>query len=587
VSLVQYAALVLQWLGLSVEFRKLPVEGAVRRDLSVQKSQAGRRYAVQRLKERLALAREMIDDLATLRPGNETIEGVFRSLALRMMCLEIKAALLAERKMAAVSVSRAEKEQMLRDIATVRLAPDFRHRSTSDQQLVWQVEGELRGELGETERLRIALREQRRLTTEDPDARARLLVELMRAADHDEEKVALLGELTALAETSSTGPIFSTERIGRISILRDAMWAMASSVGIDSTYAPLAVDQAFLCYGTWMFGAASAPATNTVRLVASWSGRGRVMWESEGRAHVADFSMDPVLESTFFAAMEGLSSRRQRATSGILKMLDTDLAPALNDAIAARGEVRLHVGGSAAILPLLMTQVGDRPLGADPRIAYAHPNPQVASRSARSDPIELLVIDDIFSESRDVRVAHRLAAENTLAPCRILRFDSGQGGFDLSSDEFGAALEDVSTAAIFCHVDAPMMYAGETSIVTGPTSRYRVDALAALDLGRLDEFVVIGCASGRSNPFVGGATVAHAGAMAGAHQVLFTMWPVWAKHGAGFLRGLIEARSQGIATAGYLATAYERDRTRAGDFAITRPAKAEGVSAAPEEDKHL
>jgi hypothetical protein len=297
--------------------------------------------------------------------------------------------------------------------------------------------------------------------------------------------------------------------------------------------------------------------------------------------------MDPVLESTFFAAMEGLSSRRQRATSGILKMLDADLGPALNDATATCGEVRLHVGGSAAILPLLMTQVGDRPLGADPRVAYAHPNPQVASRSARSDPIELLVIDDVFNESCDVRSAYRLAAENTLTPCRILRFDSGQRGSDLSSDEFGAALQDVSTAVIFCHVDAPMMYASETAIVTGPTSRYRVDTLAALNLGRLDEFVVIGCASGRSNPFVGGATVAHAGAMAGAHQVLFTMWPVWAKHGAEFLRGLIEARSQGITTAGYLATAYGRDRTRAGDFAITRPAEAEGVSAAPAEDEQF
>jgi CHAT domain-containing protein len=570
-SLVQYAALALQWLALSSEFRKLPVEGRLRRDLSVQKSLAARNNAVRVIKERLALARELIADLGNLLPGNPTIEHVLSSLSIEMMCLEIKAALLNASNSGAVPVPRTAKEQMLRDVKAVRIAPDFARRSQSDQQLVWQVEGELHGELEEVHELRHALREQHRLTVGNSDARARLLVELMRAAESDEERVALLSEVTALGRRSRLGPIFSSERVGRISILRDAMWAMAVLVDPDSAYAPHAVDEALLCDQIWMYGTDARPATNALRLVATWGGRGRVTWESEGQGHLADFRIDPGLESAFFTAMESTRATRGRSLAKILKALDAELGPELADAIAGRGEVRLHAGGSAALLPLLMIQVGTVPLGADSRVAYAHPNPQIALRAGHTRPMELLIVDDSFAESDEVRAALRRAAERASADCRILRLDSRDGGFELSSDELAAALQAVSTAVIFCHIDTPMMYASETAIVAGPAARYRVEELAALNLQALDELVLIGCASGRSNPFVGGATVAHAGALAGANQVLFTMWPVRSTRGAEFLRGLIDARTSGTTTAEYLASVYERDRIRAGDFAIMRP----------------
>jgi hypothetical protein len=93
-----------------------------------------------------------------------------------------------------------------------------------------------------------------------------LLVDLLSVASDDAQKVALLSELDELGRSTPLGPLFSRERVGRVSILRDAVWATAASVGEESDYAGFALEAAFACYGTWMYGLSLKP---TDRLIAS------------------------------------------------------------------------------------------------------------------------------------------------------------------------------------------------------------------------------------------------------------------------------------------------------------------------------
>jgi hypothetical protein len=128
------------------------------------------------------------------------------------------------------------------------------------------------------------------------------------------------------------------------------------------------------------------------------------------------------------------------------------------------------------------------------------------------------------------------AAERSSRTCQVLRFNSGMEGAVLGDGELEEALQSVSSALAFCHVGSPTAYAGEAALITGSSSRFRIDALAALDLRSLDELAIVGCASGRANPFVGDVTVAHAAATAGARQILYSLWPIRSDPGGRFRR---------------------------------------------------
>lgn len=569
-SLLEHVTMASYWLLLAWRLRRLPSQD--RPDLSVTKSREKRHAVLRRIRTSCQIAGELIDGLTALVPPNENIKGAFRSIALQMLCIQISAtrhALFSASKRK--PLPREKLEAMLGKLDVIRLEPDFAERPASDRYLLWQTATMLYDDLGDDLRLRAAFKEQRSLTADDPDALAALLVQMMEVAQGDEDRFALINELTRLGKSSEPGALFSQDRIGRVSVFRDALWSVATSTGSSLSLAAPGIDEALVCYRTWTFGNSVPLGKNTVRLLSDWAGGGRVRWEANGADQVREFELDPELVEKYFFDREATRSLDRGAAVELTRFLDRVLGPTLTEAIKRKDEVRIQAGGSIALLPLLMTMIGDGPLGASTSAAYAHPNPDVEGGPVAPAPFELLIVDDCFADdSARVRSALQLSAERSSVTFQMLRFNSEEQGMELAHRELEDALESVSSALLFCHVDTPAMYAGEVAIVTGPASRFRVDALAALDLRSLNELALIGCASGRANLFVGDVTVAHAAAMAGARQILYSLWPIRAKYGSKFASELANAvGGQGMAK--FLADEYRSDRKQAGSFAIIRP----------------
>jgi hypothetical protein len=566
-SLVEHATFGSYWLLLAWGLRKLPVEG--RPNLSVAKSKEKRRAVLGKIQVSCRIAQERMDGLITLVPGNKKIEEVFRSLSLRLLCVQISATRHAlfsasEKK----TLPREELESMLGELDRIRSSPDFSERSAGDRNLLWQTATILYDDLGDDNGRRRALREQRSLTVGDPDARMALLMSMIDLAEEDEERFALVAELARLPGSFDPGPLFSQDRIGRVSTLRDELWSAATAVDPDRPLAAATVDEVCVCYRSWAYGNDSLPGDTTVRLVSDWgAGEGRIRWVAGGRDRVRSFELDPRLVDRFYLDREAMRPLEQGAGPSIMRFLDQELAPLLSDVMQGMEEVRLIAGGSISALPLLGTMLGDSALGAIAGVAYAHPNPDVESRPRAPKPFDLLVLDTGFG---DDSAAVRSAFERVSPTSRVLEFDSTMYGTELDHQELADALESASGALFFSHVDTPALYAGEAAILTGPKGRFRVDILAALDLRSLEELALIGCASGRPNLFLGDVAVAHAAAMAGARQILYSLWPIRPREGSAFAAGLArEVREEGMN--GFLAARYREDRRRAGPFAMISP----------------
>ncbi len=571
ISEVEYATMASHWLQLVWLDKRLPAKG--RPDLSVSKSRNRRHEVLDEIKLACQIARELMADLATVRPPNKTIERVFSTLELQMLCVEINATRHARFSASErTPLPRATLEDLLHELDVIRLAPGFAERSAEDQNLLWQTTALLCHELRDEDKERDALKKRHALTVSNPDARAALLIEMIDVAEGDEERFALIRELTVLAETFDPGPPFSRERIGRLSMFRGRLWSAVAAVDPHSPFAVPIIDEALACYRMWAFGQNRLPAENTIRLVSAWSGDGRIAWHSDGIDHAREFTLDLELAAAFTGKMDAAPSAARGPIANATQFLDANLGPVLLEAIGGRSDVRLQAGGPIALLPILVTTVGERPLGTSPNVAYAHPNRDVLDRSATTEPFDLLIVDDCFgADSAKVRSAVQLAAEQSSQICRVLRFNSAVDGAALGHDELEEALQSASRALIFSHVGSPGAYASEAALLTGGSSRFRIDALAELDLRSLDELVMVGCASGRVNPFVGDITVAHAAGMAGVRQILYSLWPIGSAQGAGFVEDLVKARANNQATVDCLAESYSRDRITASPFAIMRP----------------
>ncbi len=571
ISEVEHATMALHWLQLVWLFKRLPAKG--RPDLSVSKSRARRHQVLDEIKLACQIAGELMADLANVRTPNDTIERVFRKLELQILCVQISATRHARFSASErTPLSRSTLKDMLHELDVIRLMPGFAERSVEDQNLLWQTTALLCHELRDEDRERGALKERYALTSSSPDARAALLIETIDIAASDEEKFALVRELTLLPQTFDPGAPFSRERIGRLSMFRDGLWSATASVDVDSPFAGPITDEALACHRTWTFGQGAFPAANTVRVVSAWSGDGRVGWQSDGIAHTRPFELAPELAAAFTGEIDVMRPTDRGPIAKAMQFLDTNLGPLVAEAIRGKDEVRLQAGGPIALLPLLMTMLDDRPLGASANVAYAHPNPHVLDVLATTEPFELLIVDDCFGDdSAKVRSAIQLTAEQSSRTCRLLRFNSAVPGDGLEHDELEEALQSASRVLMFCHVGSPAAYAGETALITGASSRFRIDTLASLDLRALDELAIVGCASGRVNPFVGDISVAHAAAVAGARQVLYSLWPIRSEQGAGLVEDLVKARLDGQATVDFLAESYNRDRVAASPFAIMRP----------------
>jgi hypothetical protein len=108
-------------------------------------------------------------------------------------------------------------------------------------------------------------------------------------------------------------------------------------------------------------------------------------------------------------------------------------------------------------------------------------------------------------------------------------------------------------------------------MATGPDTYFRAEQLAELDLSELRDLAIVGCGSGRPDEFVGDLTMAHAATVAGARQVLYTLWPIRPKLGAEFVDKLVRALAEGRPANASLAHLYQTQTLRASPFALMRP----------------
>jgi len=456
---------------------------------------------------------------------------------------------------------------MRSDLDAVRLHPDFSNRSAADQNLLWHTMALIHSVTGDAEGTRRALRERRALANLDEE-RAEIYGPEIAFAETAEEGLALIPELKALAMSSDLGPIFSRERLGRVSVRRDAFFSATVSAEVSTPTSVALLNDGIDCYETWLFGRCSETRERTIQVVSNWSGQGRVALRTSTQTLAPSaFGFDPDLVVRWFSAMDRLSQLDRGAAREAIGFLDHELGPLL-DQVVGTEQLRIRTLGAVSLLPLLMTMVAGAPLGAREWTAYAHPNPDVEAQTREAlDPFDLFVVDLCFGEdSNALRREARRAGTS-----QIVEFDSSSETTAIQKQGLIDALESARSALVFCHVSNDITRANEAGLVLGPSSRLTIEELVVLNLKSLDELALVGCASGRGNPFLGDVTMAHAAALAGAGEILSTLWPIRPTFGARFIADLLRSRDEQIGTSLFLSHQFSSDRIRAAPFALMRP----------------
>jgi hypothetical protein len=567
VSYITHASTATYWLRLARGFRRIPRKDGQRFfEASTAKSREIRESVLGRVKLSCRSAMEIMGELtALLAAGGPAVQRTFGPLQLQILCTQIQANIFArDTATGGLSLSPSTLGQMRHELDNVRLDPDFPSRSPGEKQLLWLTVAVVEEVAGNTDRVRAALRERLALSTGHDDVHAQGLVSMLGYCEEAAERLAILNDLKALA-TPALGPIFSRTRIGRVAVFRDALWNSAAAVEPDDDFAAALFEDAVACYEHWVWGRESSLGGGKVRIASTWQGKGRVAWYLSDSLQLRSFSIDPEMVTRLFEAMDRAPTTPPRVLEEAIAFLDAV-------ALAGGGEHRVQALGQVAQLPLLATNVGGRALGASVNIALGHPNPLVAataSRGARS--FDLVVIDERFAENIVVQEAVAEARARGLSQSRVITFDSRIDAAALSKQALVDELSTAHSVLIFSHIENSITSAALAGLVLGPSSTLSAEEIAALDLSAVTEMVLIGCASGRANPFVGDVTVAHAAALAGAAEVFYTLWPVLSPFGSRVAKDLVRARYEGRSLAEFLAARFTSDRRAASPLALMRP----------------
>lgn len=574
VSVIEHAAMAQYWLQLARHLRKLP--SSDQHDQSPQKSRQHRMRVLEKIKSNCQLVVDLMNELWDITPpnGRRLVDQLLETFDLQILCVQILATISATYSASGgPPLTRSELDDMLTELDQVRLLPSFRSRSTADRDLLWTAVSCVHEALGNRPEAKAALAERRLLLVgSEADSRLLLLVDLIGYSESAEERLAFINELKSLAGGANIGSIFSRARLGRISIFRDSYWYVAAQADTSEPIGKALFDDCFASYEEWLYGRSAPWEQGTVRLSTTWQGKGVIAWKSGEEVEKRPLTSEPELAARLLLVTEGRGHAAERkALRDITAYLTDTFAPVLKEALDAPGERRLHATGQVGMLPILVTHMAGKALGSSAEVAFRHPNADARFRSQGiTDHVELTVIDKCFNEdARTVGTAARFAASKQHAQCDILDFNSETGA--LPVDELVNALRSVASAVLFCHAVSPIAIAGSAGLVLGPSDILTVDILASLNLDSLEELALIGCASGRSNPFLGEVTLAHAAALAGAGEILYTLWPIRPSVGSRFLTGMFEARANGQTMREYLARQYREDSLGAAPFAIMRP----------------
>ena len=266
--------------------------------------------------------------------------------------------------------------------------------------------------------------------------------------------------------------------------------------------------------------------------------------------------------------MDRTNDANPKALQAAFSFLDATLAP-LFVASGVDRERRIRTGGSVGLLPVLATIVGGVPLGASD-VALSHPAIRGGALDLESRGFDLVVVDECFgSDGAEVLTAVR-RADPTSSPV-VLRFNSTDSATALDPEVLVRELERAQCALIYSHVRTAITQANWAGVVLGPSSALSVERIVTLDLHAMKEIVLIGCASGRANLFVGEVTVAHAAALAGSREVFSALWPIRPKLGARVAAHLAEVLARGESLGDGLSQLFLADRVSAAPFVLLSP----------------
>jgi hypothetical protein len=183
---------------------------------------------------------------------------------------------------------------------------------------------------------------------------------------------------------------------------------------------------------------------------------------------------------------------------------------------------------------------------------------------------DLLLLDRSFGK-HSARVAAAFLRLHRALGTRgtILEFDSSATEDDgVEPEAATAALRSAQGALFYGHGHTELSRAGEAVLVLGRESELRIDEIAQLDLRNLSSLTLVACASGQQSPFVGPTTLAHAAAIAGARQILFSLWPITPAQGARFAAGLLGHLASGRSASEHLASLHTTAPLDAAAFGI-------------------
>jgi hypothetical protein len=559
-----YAVTAHLWLTLSRNVDQLAGREPPHRLMSSRRSLDERAGVLSKVNDYVDCGKAAIRDLREFRvpKGGPSLEKLNLELYLERVGVALTAAEISPK------FSPPPVSDVLRELSAIRAGAAFAQQPQDLQARYWQITAALEQDAGNDARMGDAVREWRRLTPRDVDAQLRLHLELVQLATSDAERLEHLHAFTTLAERPELGPLFSRERLGRLSVLRDVFWAIPARVDASSPYANALIEEAFAAYGLWLYGRPIEVDSGCICFLAAWKGRGHLSWSADGTRHVQALAIPDDLLPGFLGAIEKL--RLRDAMREMSAFLDANVALPLAQGDEITDETRLVVGGGASLLPVLATNVNGQSLGAL-GAAYRHPNATVAGAPATTLPFDLLVVDRAFdSDSRDVVEAWELDASPS-AGMKKLEFNSSAAAGHLSVDSLQDALVGCRRALVFAHVNNPMFHGGQGGIFLGDGQHLSPEAIAPMALGGLEELVIIGCGSGRDNLFVGGVSVAHAAAVAGAREILYTHWTITSEVGANFAVALMDTRRNGMALGSFLASTYADDSALASVYGMIRP----------------
>jgi hypothetical protein len=578
VSLTEHIAMASYWLEVARRLPRVPAPSGARRLLSQERSRLRREGILSTIARTRNLAIEVIQQLnviaaAELPNGGAAQRQLLVNIRISISCAEVHAVVSATgASESGVATTHETLEHYRGELQGLRASDDFAHLDDVQKSDVWVCTAQIAQLLGDTGLVNEALRRSLELSSGDLDAHIRNLVNSLANTESNEERLNLVRRLHRLASDQDLGPVFSRERVGRISMLHDAFDEIAAGVNQQAASAPSLVQECFDTRHRWLFDR-EAPADNRlIRISSGGQGSGRVAWQNVNGPRITAFDLAPDTAIELVRVTSSPSTSNRPIVEAI-DALSVGLGPAIADALNEIHDPRLEVGGVISLLPVMATRLGSVPIGGRPTVAYLHP--LTGSLEPSAEPVrapDLLLLDCGFRKhSKRVATAFRLLHDALGTTPTILEFDRAMSdGNVVNSETAIEALRSATGAIFYGHCHTELARAGVAALLLGGENVLMVDAMAQLDLRNLDSLTLVACASGRPNPFVGSISVAHAAAIAGCRQLLYSLWPITAANGARFTTGLLAHLASGGNAAEYLAALHRTSPLDAAPFGIMR-----------------